>query len=814
MGAGFHSEIQQVNVERVDNAPKTGTLVAPQPSDFQRMFQGDPFPDIVKRILQSAISGDPGSQNELFDKMLESDCHLRCESEKRRMAVTGLEWEIESASITHEGDLSESETKLADEIAQYVRRIVRQIQGLRAGLKHEMDALGRGLSVLEIEWQHIDGQLVPMRLHCIPPYRTRYDYREPWRLRIALDDSDRDGIPVDEAPPGKFIVHAPTPIGGSPIRGGLYRTSAVWWMFKHFDIRFFMKAVELFGQPFRTATYPAGATEEVKTAMLAMLQLMGVSAAGIFPEGSEFTIHDTKMSGSGEWPQEKVIRIANAEISKAWVGATLMTEVSQSGGNRALGEVQNDVREDIRDDDIAAESETITEQLIRPILANSKYRNRLDLLPTFKRVVPEPLDDKADMELIRIAVNELGMSVPIGHVSERFGIPVTEDVDDDAPLPGRSRDAAIDPFGLDATDDTIESANCDRLPCGVHVTAHRALETIAKRRRSSASKLATWIFAAVAASMAHTENVLGAVGEFVSRRRDLATALEDLPEAFDRLPTDEMAALQEHFLLASRMAGMVEARSKIRRQANRELLAAHSDRILVPNAEYRFEAIPFVKAIEALRDRLDLNPADFEALEVEARSRAFRVAAVWDMRLLSDIHRELAASIEAGETARDFKLRLPEMADRNGWTGENPWHADLVQYQNFAASHAAGRLAEMREFGVGRWQFEAYGDSCPICSPLIGKIFLISDLRFYPPLHFWCDCGEKPLFIGEAGDHVDNSRTIDHPAFDEYVAKSSAFKHDPVNYANLGPLRLSTIEPALKPRFVAVAKAFGWEVEE
>jgi len=543
-----------------------------------------------------------------------------------------------------------------------------------------------------------------------------------------------------------------------------------------------------------------------------MLKTINVSAAGIIPEGSTFTIHDTKMTGLGEWPQERVIRLANAELSKLWVGGTLMTEVGSTGGNRALGEVQNEVREDIRDDDIAAESETITDQLIRPIVANSKYNGRLDLLPTFRRVVPEPVDDKADAELLTTAINDWGMKVPASYARERFGIPIVEDeMDEEAALPGRSSGSAFDPLQVDPT---IEVANSDRSPCGVTVKAHRALETITKRRRSSASRLASWLFAAVAVSMAHTENVIGAVSDFVARRRDLPTALEDLPDVFDRLPTDEMAALQEQFILASRMSGMLMTQSKIAQRANKSFIATHSDRLVVPHAEFNFNKIPFVEAIDALRDRLTLNPVEFERLEAEARSRAFRVAAVWDMNLLSQIHGELVSSIEAGETTRDLQQRLPQMADRNGWSGENPWHADLVQFTGFVTSHGAGRYEQYDEFGIERWQFVANGDSCPICTPVVGKIFRLSDRRYFPPLHFWCDCEDEAVFEDEHPGEFDDSARFDHPAYEKYVAKPSAFRWDPASYAKIEPLNLSAIVPSLQPRFRAVAEKFNWEVIE
>jgi phage gp29-like protein len=67
-------------------------------------------------------------------------------------------------------------------------------------------------------------------------------------------------------------------------------------------------------------------------------------------------------------PFEPLARFCNQEISKAILGNTLSTEVSSSGGNRALGEVHERTEEDIATDDAAALAETIRRDLVAPIV--------------------------------------------------------------------------------------------------------------------------------------------------------------------------------------------------------------------------------------------------------------------------------------------------------------------------------------------------------------------------------------------------------------------------------------------------------------
>lgn len=329
-------------------------------------------------------------------------------------------------------------------------------------------------------------------------------------------------------------------------------------------------------------------------------------------------------------------------------------------------------------------------------------------------------------------------------------------------------------------------------------------------------KLSAWIVAAVFASTAHSQNVIAAVQGMIEKRRDSQAALADLPSMIESLPVEDLAELERQFLLAGRLAGMEWARAKVesrnvetpRRRNNRAAMSAHADRI-------DFPSLPFVEAITMLRDRLNLTPEQFEELDAQARSRAFRVAGVWNMQLLADIHNALTASIERGETVRDFRLALPQMGEQRGWTGENPWHASVVHFQNLAMSHAAGRLAEYTDYGVESWRYASVGDSCPICAPLIGKVFRMSDRRFYPPLHFWCDCEEEPVFEGETlPGEIGDSAEIDNPAMDAEQARPSGFKWDAGQYANLEPVDLSRFPEGLRAAFEGYAKENDWEIAE
>jgi phage gp29-like protein len=78
------------------------------------------------------------------------------------------------------------------------------------------------------------------------------------------------------------------------------------------------------------------------------------------------------------------------------------------------------VRDDLRDDDIKREGRTVRGQIIAPMCA---YKFGRDVpLPYFRRVKPEPIDRKAEGEVIEVA-QRIGMKVGEDWARERLGVP-------------------------------------------------------------------------------------------------------------------------------------------------------------------------------------------------------------------------------------------------------------------------------------------------------------------------------------------------------------------------------------------------------
>ena len=150
----------------------------------------------------------------------------------------------------------------------------------------------------------------------------------------------------------------------------------------------------------------------------AAVRALGMDAAAVVREGNEIQVMDTRAVGEGEI-FERILDRASRELTLAILGQTL-TSGGEGGGSYALGKVHNQVRWDLIESDALALEETLTRQLLEPIV-------RLNLgqgapVPRWRFVLDEPEDMVALAGTVKTLV-EAGLPVPRRWAYERFGIP-------------------------------------------------------------------------------------------------------------------------------------------------------------------------------------------------------------------------------------------------------------------------------------------------------------------------------------------------------------------------------------------------------
>lgn len=293
------------------------------------------------------------------------DGHLDAVRDKRYMAVTSRPWSIDGSK----GDLKK---------AKFVEDHLFGL-GLHKSMKQMMDALAYGYQVHEIIWDVVDGVLLPVAIKDKPQEWFRFD--EQGYLKLMT----RNGSFLD-LPPRKFLVTQHQATATNPY-GKAIMARCFWPIaFKKGGLKFWMIFVEKFGHPKVIGKTPSSATEIEKRNLLKMLAGLVRDAVAVIPENGGVELLETKFGG--QQPHPALVKWADSEMSKAWLGETLTTEQSANGGTRALGEVHNEVREAYAMDD-AGMIEEVMNQLIRWIYELNWPSDKH--IPWFNIQLPEDL---------------------------------------------------------------------------------------------------------------------------------------------------------------------------------------------------------------------------------------------------------------------------------------------------------------------------------------------------------------------------------------------------------------------------------------
>ena len=358
----------------------------------------------LARIFKEADAGDPFRQMELFEEMESKDTHLFSQLQTRKLAVTGLDWEVQP--------FSQDETD--QEIAAFVEEQLKELDGFSDNLMDILDAIGKGISFQEIEWEYRDGRVVVGNIEYVHQKKFYYDtLTDALMLRT---EAFPGGIPLPE---NKFIVHRYKARSGHPSRYGVLRVVAWMYLFKNYDLKDWVSFCEVYGMPLRLGTYDATASEKDKAALMDAIVRMGTDAAGIVPSGTDIRFIESNKQSSVDI-YERLARFCDEQMSKAIVGQTL---TSDSGGSYAQSKTHNDVRKDLTEADCKAVMETVRRDLIRPLVEfNFGVRAHV---PYFVLNATDTDDLKETAEIVN-TLAAAGLEIPKSWLYKKFNIPAPE----------------------------------------------------------------------------------------------------------------------------------------------------------------------------------------------------------------------------------------------------------------------------------------------------------------------------------------------------------------------------------------------------
>lgn len=417
-------------------------------ANLQRHFNEHPSsgltPTKAATILREAEQGNLISQCELAEDIEEKDAHIQSELGKRRLAMQGVDWQIKPPK-----DANAQEKRDAEQIEE----VLRSATWLDEAIFDCGDAILKGFANLELDWQHAEDIHYIGNAQWKDPswFQTHPDHRNQLRLR----DGSYEGAGLR---PFGWITHQAKSKSGYLGRNGLVRVLVWPFLFKNYSVRDLAEFLEIYGLPMRLGKYPEGASDKEKSTLLRAVMSIGHNAGGVIPKGMD--IEFEKAAEGGSDPFMAMISWCEKSQSKAILGGTLTSQADGKSSTNALGNVHNEVRQEIRDADLKSLAATLTRDVVYPMYAlNGKSYQNPRRIPRFEFDLTEPEDFKTFVEPLE-KLTTLGMRIPVNWVYDKTKIPQPKG--DEAVLQIASAQPIIAPLAaLKSTSQNNEAENSE-----------------------------------------------------------------------------------------------------------------------------------------------------------------------------------------------------------------------------------------------------------------------------------------------------------------------------------------------------------------
>lgn len=535
----------------------TSDIGGPTLAGMRSVMSGHPAdgltPQRLAQILRGAENGDATAYYELAEQMEERDLHYQSVMGTRKRAVTQLPIEVEAASDSdeHEGD------------AQIVRDWLKRLT-LQSELFDIMDANGKGRSHTEIIWGFGNALWLPERLELRDPRFFEYDQETGQQSLLKGGIDGTSGLPT-QLPPWKFIVHTASAKSGLPVRGGIARTAAWFYLFKNYTIKDWITFLEVYGLPLRVGKYGNGTSESDINKLAAAVAQIGSDAGCVIPASMQMEFITSQGGATNPDMFHKLVTYVDDALSKAVLGQTSSSDAKAGGLGSGQADLHGEVRHDIESADAVALSATLTRDLVVPMVMFN--RGVRDQYPILRIGRPEKEDVDQKLKLIDAAVR---LNVPVG-VSQlrKLGLPAPDEGEELITAPAATAPAS----GPDGGDGPSGAARPPRALLGPSFGQSGAIRRPGRDAVAAAAEVDAE--SARRAADAIDTVVIDAIGQMDGLADDLMTGFEELIAAANsmeevqelmaihagdmvaRMDIAAFAQVMERTTFAARIAGLI-----------------------------------------------------------------------------------------------------------------------------------------------------------------------------------------------------------------------------------------------------------------
>jgi hypothetical protein len=286
-------------------------------------------------------------------------------------------------------------------------------------LYNALDAVGKGISVLEVTWEQADEGILPRCAHVLHP--SRYAWNSAGNEIGLAQASDGANSTWSPFPPGQFwcgFWHART---GAPGQTAMLRCLAPYWCGITFGWEWLLNNAQIFGVPLRWATYDAN-RPELLPKLSEMLANLGSAGWAAFPQGTTMDFKEA-VSRATDNPQVMIQTMADKACDLLILGQEASGESKTAGLGNGASNLHGSVRADRLQDAAQWCADLLNYQLV-PAILRLNYGDE-GMAPVIVPDLAGEADPKAKAER-DVALSAIA-PLPKGWFYERHAIPEPEE---------------------------------------------------------------------------------------------------------------------------------------------------------------------------------------------------------------------------------------------------------------------------------------------------------------------------------------------------------------------------------------------------
>lgn len=396
------------------NDPLYGTVGGATNPSMWKEFMSIPTMPGSSKVVQNPdptlrLSQTRGRGQAAYEDMLDKDPHLAGLFDTRFHAVVSLPREILPPDG---GDAAD------DPMVETVKRVLEGIDEFEDSLESLLMSRLNGFQVVEVEWElWTDGTVGVKKLHPVPPDAILFDVNGLPRLKTR-----KAPFEGEELPPRKFIVMTHKATATNPYGRGLGRS--LWWYawFKREGVKFWSVFIDKFGQPTAVGKHPAQWNDNQKAELVEWLQKLSSETAIRIPSDVEIELLEAARTGG---THEQFLKWLDDQMSRRVVGQEMSSTAKNTGLNSQQGQLQGDVRQDVKERDARAVKRVLQDTLVRWIVDYNYGPQDPQDYPMLLIHAEPPEDLNQLVDFLEKAMG-IGIRVPSKWARTRLAIPEPE----------------------------------------------------------------------------------------------------------------------------------------------------------------------------------------------------------------------------------------------------------------------------------------------------------------------------------------------------------------------------------------------------